>query len=111
MKVSDGFKTLVLDNLADLGDVTPRSMFGGVGLYCGGLFFGIMAADVLYLKVDDSNRRDYDRRGMQPLTPYVARPITMKYYAVPIDVVESPLELIQWARKAVAVAARAAGGA
>ncbi len=90
MKVSDGFKTLVLDNLADLGDVTPRAMFGGVGLYCGDLFFGIMAADVLYLKVDDGNRRDYDRRGMRPLKPYLERPITMKYYACLLYTSPSP---------------------
>lgn len=111
MKVSDGFRTLVLDNLAEIGDVTPRAMFGGVGLYCGDLFFGIIAADVLYLKVDDSNRRDYDRRGMRPLKPYIDRPVTMKYHAVPLDVVESPPELVKWAQKAITVAARAAGSA
>ena len=27
------FRAFVIDQLEDLGDVTPRSMFGGVGLY------------------------------------------------------------------------------
>ena len=51
-------RAFVLDQLDELGDVVPRAMFGGVGLYCRGVFFGIMARDVLYLKVDDRNRAD-----------------------------------------------------
>ena len=84
--------------------MAPRSMFGGVGLYHRGIFFGIIAGDVLYLKVDDSNRGEYERRGMQPFKPYPDRSGTMQYYAVPLDVLESPLELAQWARRSVRVA-------
>lgn len=98
------FKQFVLDQLGDLGDVTARSMFGGVGLYHRGVFFGIIARDVLYLKVDDSTRRDYVRARMKPFKPFPDRPSMKKYYAVPIDVLESPPELALWARKAVAAA-------
>ena len=73
MKVSDAFKSFVLDQLEELGDVTPRSMFGGVGLYRRGIFFGIIAADVLYLKVDATNRPDYERAGMHAFKPYPDR--------------------------------------
>lgn len=90
--------------------MTSRSMFGGVGLYCRGLFFGIIARDTLYLKVGDENRRDYERAGMKPFKPYADRPATMKYYAVPLDVLESAPELTAWARQAVAVAERAGSG-
>ena len=55
LKVSEPFKSFVLDQLEELGDVAPRSMFGGIGLYCRGVFFGLIASDVLYLKVDDTN--------------------------------------------------------
>ena len=106
MRVSEGFKELVLDQLVDLGDVTARSMFGGVGLYCRGAFFGIMSADVLYLKVDATTRVEYERAGMPPFKPYPQRPSSMQYYAVPLEVVESALELTRWARKAVAIAER-----
>src|SRR5438552_653364 len=109
MKVSDGFRSFVLDQLDDLGDVTARSMFGGVGLYCRGIFFGIIAADVLYLKVDATNRPDFERAGMQPFKPYPNRASTMQYCAVPIDVLESGIELTAWARAAVDVAGRAQG--
>jgi DNA transformation protein len=107
MRVSEGFKALVLDNLTELGDVIPRSMFGGVGLYCHDLFFGLIAADVMYLKVDAANRSDFERAGMQPFKPYRDRAGTMQYYAVPLEVVECAPELIVWARQAVAAAERA----
>lgn len=106
MKVSDGFRAFVLDQFEELGDVTPRPMFGGVGLYHDGVFFGILAGDVLYLKVDGTTRREYVREGMRPFKPYAHRPMTMGYYAVPPAVLESPLELARWARKAIEVAAR-----
>jgi len=96
----------VLDQLEELGDVMPRSMFGGVGLYHRGLFFGIIARDVLYLKVDDSNRPDYEGAGCAPFKPYPDRSGTMRYYAVPLEVLESAMELASWARKSVAAAER-----
>jgi DNA transformation protein len=39
MAVSDDFRDFVLEQLALAGSVTPRAMFGGVGLYLDGLFF------------------------------------------------------------------------
>lgn len=108
LEVSAAFRAFVLDQLEGLGHVTPRSMFGGVGLYCRDLFFGIIARDVLYLKVDDVTRGDYERAGMHPFKPYPKRPGTMQYYAVPVDVLESTADLVTWARKAVAAAGRAA---
>lgn len=104
LSVSLAFRQFVLDQLEELGNVTPRSMFGGVGLYQRGVFFGLIAGDVLYLKVDDSNRSDYVHAGMKPFKPYPHRSGTMQYYAVPVDVLESPLELAQWARRSVRVA-------
>lgn len=104
LAVSAAFKSFVLDQLEELGDVTPRSMFGGVGLYHRGVFFGILARDTLYLKVGDSNRADYERAGMKAFKPYADRSGTMKYYAVPLDVLENAPELAVWAGKAIATA-------
>ena len=73
LRVSDGFRSFVLDQLEPLGSVLPKSMFGGVGLYCDGVFFGLIALDVLYLKVDDTNRPDYEAAGAQPFRPYPER--------------------------------------
>jgi DNA transformation protein and related proteins len=106
--VSDGFRAYVLDQLADLGEVTPRSMFGGIGLYRGDLFFGLIARDVLYLKVDDRTRGEYEAAGMSGFQPFPDREkMSTNYYEVPLAVLESADTLTQWARRAVDVVKRA----
>jgi DNA transformation protein and related proteins len=109
LRVSDGFRSFVLDQLEPLGPIVAKSMFGGVGLYCDGVFFGLIALDVLYLKVDETTRHDYEAAGSRPFRPYPDRSGTMQYYNVPVDVLESRIELVEWARKAVNVARRRAG--
>ena len=104
MRVSAGFREFVLDQLAGLGGLRARAMFGGVGLYADDVFFGILAADELFFKVDDTNRRDYETAGSAPFKPYPDRAMTMPYYNVPIVVVEDAVMLGQWAARAVAVA-------
>lgn len=111
LRVSEGFKSFALGQLEALGHVAPRAMFGGVGLYCDGLFFGIIASDVLYLKADDTNRPHYERAGALPFRPYADRAGTMQYYSVPVAVLESEPDVVDWARKAVAAADRAASAA
>ena len=105
LRNSAGFQAFVLDQLEGL-DVIAKSMFGGCGLYSGPDFFGIIAADVLYLKVDDTNRKDYERAGMEPFKPYPDRTGRMSYYAVPLAVLEDKPDLERWARAAVKVAQR-----
>jgi DNA transformation protein and related proteins len=104
MRVSSGFREYVLDQLAALPGLRDRSMFGGVGLYADDLFFGILASDVLYFKVDDSNRQEYEQAGSRPFKPYADRAMTMPYYAVPIETVEDAATLVKWAKRAVGVA-------
>jgi DNA transformation protein len=75
-----------------------------LGLYSGGVFFGLVAGDVLYFKVDETIRADYEHAGSRPFKPYADRPVTMSYYAVPAGVVEDTAALAQWARRSIAVA-------
>jgi DNA transformation protein len=105
MPVSEGFRAFVLDQLEGLGGVHARAMFGGVGVYADDLFFGIIASDTLYFKVDDTNRADYEAAGMSAFKPYPDRPETMSYYQVPAAVLEDADELVGWARLACRVAA------
>jgi DNA transformation protein len=106
-RVTDAFKEFVLDQLADLGGVEPRTMFGCYGLYSRGVFFAILAGDVLYLKVDDETRREYERAGSAPFKPFPKRPASRNYYAVPASVLENAAELTRWARRAIGAAERA----
>ncbi len=105
MTVSSDFLAYVLDQLAELGGVGSRRMFGGAGLYCDELFFGLIADDTLYLRVDDSNRADYTARAMAAFRPHPDRPqLSMSYYEVPAEVLEDPGLLATWAARSVAVA-------
>ena len=101
MSVSADYLTYVVDQLTPFAKVVTRRMFGGVGLYNDGLFFGLIDDDTLYFKVDDSNRSDYTERGcaaFQPL-PDIA---SMSYFSVPEDVLEDAELLAAWARKSLA---------
>jgi DNA transformation protein and related proteins len=108
LRVSGEVRDFVIDQLSGLRGLRARAMFGGVGLYAGDVFFGIVAADVLYFKVDDSTRAVYEAEGCKPFTPYGDRAASMQYYAVPLEVLESAPTLVEWARRAVA-GARATG--
>ena len=106
MAVTDDYLQYVLEQLAGLGHVTPRRMFGAVGLYHEERFFGLIAGDTLYFKVNDSNRGDYEARGMGRFRPYPNKPqLSMTYYEVPADTLEDADECMAWARKSVAIAA------
>src|SRR5687767_11036836 len=104
LRVSGNLRDFVLDQLAGLGGLRERAMFGAVGLYAGDIFFGIVAADVLYLKVDDSTRAAYEAAGSTRFKPYDDGPMSMSYYSVPAEVLESPPTLVEWARRAVTAA-------
>ena len=103
LKVSAGFREFVLDQLSGVKDLRAKSMFGGVGLYAGDVFFGIIAADVLYFKVGDANRGDYVRVKSKPFAPYAGRP-SMNYFTVPLPVLEDSRSLAHWAARAIDVA-------
>ena len=111
MPVNTSFVDFVLEQLAGLGGVSSRRMFGGVGLYCDGRFFGLIDEGTLYLKVDDLNRGGYLARNMPPFRPYKDRPeLSMTYYQAPADVIEDADELTAWARDAVRAANESPSG-
>jgi DNA transformation protein len=106
---SSDYVQYVLEQLAGLGGITSRRMFGGVGIYCGGVFFALISDDTLYFKVGAGNRAEYEARGMAPFRPYADRPeVSMSYYAVPADALEERETLAVWARAAVVAAASGA---
>jgi DNA transformation protein and related proteins len=112
MSVTPSFRDFVLEQLGRGGlSVSGRSMFGGVGIYAGELFFALIADDTLYFKADESNRPDYETRGLGPFRPYGEGSEGMHYFRVPDDLLEGPEELRVWAEKAIMVARRAKGKA
>ena len=103
MANSKGFVAFVLDQLESL-DVTARKMFGEAGLYSGPVFFGIVAGDVLYLRVGASNRESFKGVDSAAFRPFADRPASTKYFSVPADVLESPADLVSWTRAAIEAA-------
>ncbi len=106
MAVSDEFVDYVIDQLSAWADVSARKMFGGAGLYCDGTMFGLIADDVAYLKVDDSNRNDFVQAGSSPFNPYPDKVKTtvMSYFEIPADVLENQDLLAKWAERSLAIA-------
>jgi DNA transformation protein and related proteins len=104
LRVTPEFRAFVLDQLGAVPQLRSRAMFGGVGLYSGERFFGIVAADELFFKVDDNNRGAYEAAGSEPFRPVADRPVSMSYFRVPIEVLEDPSELTEWARAAIRAA-------
>ncbi len=105
MASSPGFLNYVTEQLSMLEGVSARRMFGGYGLYCGERIFGLISGDVLYFKVADGNRADYEARGMGQFRPFAGRrQVSMNYFEVPVDVLEDAEQCAAWARRSVAAA-------
>ena len=104
MPVTREYREYVLEQLGRIAPVTARSMFGGVGIYSAGLFFALMYGDLLYFKVNETNRPDFERAGKGPFRPFAEKSTTMQYYEVPGELLERPDELRPWVEKALAVA-------
>ncbi|HZQ36095.1 MAG TPA: TfoX/Sxy family protein [Dehalococcoidia bacterium] len=56
MVAGDAFGEFLREQLAPLGRITMRRMFGKTGVFCDGLMFGMVTEDTLYFRVDDGNR-------------------------------------------------------
>ncbi len=108
MAVSANYRAFILEQLSRvLPDIRARGMFGGVGLYSGTTFFALIDDDVLYFKVDDGTRPDFEARQMRPFRPFGEGGEVMQYYEVPPDVIEDHDALREWGSRAVQVGRRA----
>ena len=108
MTATADFADYAVELLGAAGRVAARRMFGGFGLYCGGVMFALIADDVLYLKADALNRPELERAGSAPFT-YEAkgRRTIMAYWRAPDDAMESRELMAPWARGALDAALRA----
>jgi DNA transformation protein and related proteins len=105
MPNSQGYVQWVLEQLSGAGRLTSRRMFGGVGLYQDDVFFAIISGDVLYFKVGETNRTDYETRGARQFRPFRDKPhLSMSYYELPADILDDTDECVIWVRRAVAAA-------
>lgn len=103
MAVSSDFTQFVLDQLSGWGNVSIKKMFGCVALYQDHSAFGIIANDVVYLKVDDSNKTKFIESGSVPLKPFKSNTTVLSFYNIPVDILEDSDTFIKWSKESVEI--------
>jgi DNA transformation protein len=110
MVASDGFAEFLCEQLAPLGRLAMRRMFGKTGVFCDGVMFGMVADNTLYFRVDDDNRTVFAEAASFPPLNYEKKGsiIDLSFWRVPERLFDEPDELVTWARAALAAAHRVA---
>jgi DNA transformation protein and related proteins len=110
MVASDSFAEFLREQLAPLGRVTMRRMFGKTGVFCDGLMFGMVTDNTLYFRVDDHNRDAFREAASFPPLNYrkQGEMIDLSFWRAPERLFDEPDELVAWARIALEAAGRVA---
>jgi DNA transformation protein len=110
MVASDNFAEFLREQLAPLGRLTMRRMFGKTGVFCDGVMFGMVTDNMLYLRVDDDNRAAFKEAKSFPPLNYEKKGCTidLSFWRAPERLFDEPDELVTWARVALAAARRVA---
>jgi DNA transformation protein len=89
------------DNLASLGDIRLRNMFGGYGVFMEDTMFALVdSSGTVFFKVDDSNLSLYEDAGSE-------KHGRMPYYRVPGNVLGDEETLLKWAQISINVSKKA----
>jgi DNA transformation protein and related proteins len=110
MTASAGFAEFLREQLAPLGRLTLRRMFGKTGLFCDGVMFAMISDDSLYFRVDDGNREVFAEAAATPPLNYAKRGvrIDLAFWRAPDRLLDDADELVAWSRHALAAAHRVA---
>jgi DNA transformation protein len=110
MVASDGFAEFLREQLAPLGRITMRRMFGKTGVFCDRVMFAMVTEDTLYFRVDDGNRAVFKEAEAVPPLNYEkqGRTIDLSFWRAPERLLDEPDELVTWARAALGAARRVA---
>ena len=110
MVASDDFAEFLREQLAPLGRITMRRMFGKTGVFCDGVMLGMVTENTLYFRVDEQNRETFKEAQSAPPLNYRKKGtlIDLSFWRVPERLIDEPDELVVWARSALAAARRVA---
>jgi DNA transformation protein and related proteins len=110
MVASESFADFLREQLAPLGRVTMRRMFGKTGVFCDGAMLGMVTDNTLYFRVDDQNRAAFKEAESSPPLNYQKKGATidLSFWRAPERLFDEPDELVAWARIALAAARRVA---
>ena len=110
MVASASFAEFLREELAPLGRLTTRRMFGSTGVFCDGVMLGMVQENTLYFRVDDGNREAFKEAASSPPLSYTCRGrvIDLSFWRVPERLFDEPDEFVEWGRIALAAAHRVA---
>jgi DNA transformation protein len=109
MRVKSSLARYVAEQLAPLGRISSRAIFGGVGVFIDDRLLAIVMGEKLYLHTDKSNLDDYVARGMQQFKPYPnAFDLTTDHHEVPEEIVNDAEQLKVWGERALTAAIESA---
>ena len=110
MVASDAFAEFLCEQLAPLGPIALRRMFGKTGVFCDGVMLGMVTDNTLYFRVDDENRSTFKEAATFPPLNYRKKSSTidLAFWRVPERLFDEPEEFVTWARAAMAAAHRVA---
>src|SRR5439155_17847792 len=110
MVASDSFAEFLSEQLAPVGRVTMRRMFGKTGVFCDGLMLGMVTDNTLYFRVDDQNCTAFEEAASLPPLNYTKKgsTIDLAFWRAPERLFDEPDELVTWARIALEAARRVA---
>jgi DNA transformation protein and related proteins len=110
MVAGDSFAEFLREQLAPLGRVGLRRMFGKTGVFCDGVMLGMVTDNMLYLRVDAQNREAFKEAASSPPLNYEkgGSTIDLSFWRAPERLFDEPDELVDWARLALAAARRVA---
>jgi DNA transformation protein and related proteins len=110
MVASETYADFLREQLAPLGRLSLRRMFGKTGVFCDGVMFAVVTDNTLYFRVDDHNRETFREASSFPPLNYAKKgsTIDLSFWRVPERLFEEPDELVSWARAALAAAHRVA---
>jgi DNA transformation protein len=110
MVASDSFADFLREQLAPVGHVTLRRMFGKTGVFCDGLMLAMVRDDALYFRVDDDNRSIFREAEAFPPLNYAkgGGSIDLAFWRTPERLFDEPDEFLIWARAALGAARRVA---
>ncbi|WP_439534262.1 TfoX/Sxy family protein [Polymorphobacter sp.] len=98
----------VSEALAPMGMVRVKAMFGGEGVSIDGFSVGLIAGDILYLKVDPGDVARYEAAGLGPFVyEKDGKPVVMSYRQAPAAAHVDAEVLREWAGPALAAAQKA----
>ena len=110
MVASETYADFLREQLAPLGRLSLRRMFGKTGVFCDGVMFAMVTDNTLYFRVDDHNRETFAEASSSPPLNYAkgGEMIDLSFWRVPERLFDEPEELVTWARAALGAAHRVA---